>query len=1613
MPGFAPKLRVLTPTETQSSLDVWRETLIFHLTLDGSFEEFLEDDFSWGSTKVANRGLTADKNDDPNPKTAKQKASILKLMLGTIASYAPIISREYIVSEATSLNDIWGRLRIHYGLRKSGALILDLTAITREDGESYESLWEKYHAFVTDNLLSPADGIYHKGEQVKSKEEMSPTLLNVMVTLWLNTINPALPALVKQKYNTELRQQSIVSLREEISESIDSLLSQIDNEGACIARAFYSKNSQKYNHPKYNKSAPNKSRPNKLCPLCETAGRPAEHFLSECKYLPESERRYMSYLKAKSRAVDIPLEGDSDDEDDDVESCCSGIKKVNISNTCKSCSCQSSHSHDKEPATKLLKSSIKRVDVVSSPCLWVKYGKHDVNLTLDTAAEADVMKLSFARKINAPICSTTVGAVNADGKTDLKTVGEVHLSFTWENLKLRFDGLVVEDLSDDVLAGAPFMTVNDVYARPAHKKVFIGDIQVPYKVRVRAKKAMIMRVPRQKVLLPGDQLKLETPESLLSENDLAVEPRIDAKSMQSKPYRSQWLQPTIISQTDGHIVLENTSPEPVLLHRHEQIAMIRPVDVEENLHNHSQASSVVNKNIPAETKDYLQIIIDPHNILTNNLQNKFKDAHLTYKEVFDSRSIGCYNGASGPLEVKINMGPSLPPQRKGRMPLYNRALKEEYQQICDELEGTVLLKPEDLGITCEYLNPSFLITKKSGKKRLVTAFTEVSQYSKPQPALMSNIDDALRLIATWDYIVVSDATSAYWQMKLEKSSMKYTGIVTPFKGIRVYGRGAMGMPGTEAALEEMMYRVLGDQLAAGGVTKVMDDLYCGGATPEEALSQWEQVLKAFSKNGLRLSATKTIICPKSTTILGWIWDRGTIKASPHRISALVAIDPLKLTTVGQLRSFIGAYKFLSRVLRSYSDFISPLEEVIAGKNKAEKITWSEKLLNDFRKAQSHLTSHEVLTMPRRSDQLKIICDASKTGIGAALYVIRNGQDYLAGNYSAKLKKHQISWLPCEIEALSISAAVNHFAPDLVNSEHQTLVLTDNLPSVQAYQKLKKGQFSTSARVSTFLSTVSRYNIVIAHLKGSENVYSDYASRNPVECDNKKCQICSFIEEVSESVIRSCSVKDILESKNSVPFSSRNGWHELQRSDDALRRTCAHLLQGTTPSRKCTKISDVKRYLQHARISKDGLLVVPSYSQSIGKVEKIIVPREYLHGLLECLHIKLNHPSKLQLQKIFHRAYFALNAEQALDEINKNCHTCISLANIPNTFMKQSSTTQPTSIGSNFSADVIKRSGQQILFIREYVSSFSNAKLIPNEQAKSIKDALIIMCSELIPKTGLKATIKVDPASAFRNLLNDNELPKHGIILELGHPKYKNKIPVSDRGIRELHSELNRIMQSPPITEKTLCTAISSLNSRLRRDGLSSWEIWTHRCQFSGTQLPINDFLLLKNQDESKKSSQTSSAKYKARGKVATKFCPVHKGQLVYIHSDRNKVQPRDRYIITEVFKETCKVQKFAGNQLRARTYTVSRSDISTVPAWKFPDSSNISDDEEEEGSSTMIKADSVANDNNNGDFEDAITEREEENIAVKHQDQSPATRENRTRSGRNVRAPNRYGHYTM
>ena len=197
--------------------------------------------------------------------------------------------------------------------------------------------------------------------------------------------------------------------------------------------------------------------------------------------------------------------------------------------------------------------------------------------------------------------------------------------------------------------------------------------------------------------------------------------------------------------------------------------------------------------------------------------------------------------------------------------------------------------------------------------------------------------------------------------------MKYCGVATPFRGVRVYSRCAMGMPGSETALEELMCRVLGDCLQDGIVAKLADDLYCGADSPEQLLANWKRVLRALKQANLRLSPTKTIICPKSTTILGWILSQGSLTASPDRIAVLSNCPPPD--TVRGLRSFIGAYKVLGRVLQRCSQLLSPLDNAIACQLLNDKVVWTVNLYKHFSDAQMALATHKSIVLPSPSDQL--------------------------------------------------------------------------------------------------------------------------------------------------------------------------------------------------------------------------------------------------------------------------------------------------------------------------------------------------------------------------------------------------------------------------------------------------------------------------------------------------------------------------------------------------------------------------------------------------------------------------------------------------------------------
>ncbi len=996
----APKQWSLTKTETVNSFENWKQNLQYTLALDTNFATFLATGTTWlkKSRTAPNRGFVNDPHDAENGRTAAQKVNMLELMLGQVANFCPVISRNSIIKNSTSMDSIWQLIRSHFGFQSTGGHFLDFSDIKLEADERPEDLFQRLMAFIENNLLAHGGGISHHGDDPVEDEELSPTLENMVVLTWLRLLHKDLPQLVRQRYGTELRSRTLASVKAEISQALDSLLDEVHNtsEARVMRSAPQGKAHNKYHDNRPSRGPRKPSHPHKSCPLCRQAARPDNHFLSKCIYLPEEDRKFLTKVRQ------IASYGDENDNE-----CDSSEESTGFSN------------HEEIPTL----SSNRRVEVKKSPYMNACYNHHAQRITLDTGAEANLIKACVAQFVKAVVTKTTQCALQADGVSPMNVVGETRMIFTRDERSFVFDALVVKNLDVDILGGVPFLEFNDITVRPARQLVRLADGTIyRYGTAISEEElhttkrvhAHILRAPATPTTVwPGEFLEVDIPIGMHTDEPIAVEPRYDSPVSISSSKAYLWPPPDIITGVGGKVRIPNNTHDPVVLRKHEHFCQVSPV------YSPGEPSDMLsqpnNTSNAAPTSAFSHLVkVDPDAMLSENMRNQFLSVTLEYDNVFDANFVG-YNGAVGPYEAVVNMGPVQPPQRKGRIPQYSRNKLEDLQNKFDELERKgVFQRPEDLGIVVEYLNPSFLVKKASGGYRLVTAFADVGRYSKPQPALMPDVDSTLRHIAQWKYIIVSDLTSAFYQIPLSRDSMKYCGGVTPFRGVRAYTRSAMGMPGSETALEELMSRVLGDHLQDGIVAKLADDLYCGGNTPEDLLHNWKRVLQAFAKCDLKLSPSKTIIAPRTTVILGWVWSQGTIQASQHRIATLSTCTPP--TTIRGLRSFIGAYKILARVLPRCASYLAALDDAVAGRSSPDVVQWSEDLHTAFTNAQQALTSNKVITLPRPKDHLWVVTDGAvkSRGIASTLYVVRDGKPLLAGFFSAKLRQRQVTWLPCDL-----------------------------------------------------------------------------------------------------------------------------------------------------------------------------------------------------------------------------------------------------------------------------------------------------------------------------------------------------------------------------------------------------------------------------------------------------------------------------------------------------------------------------------------------------------------------------------------------------------------------
>ena len=203
---------------------------------------------------------------------------------------------------------------------------------------------------------------------------------------------------------------------------------------------------------------------------------------------------------------------------------------------------------------------------------------------------------------------------------------------------------------------------------------------------------------------------------------------------------------------------------------------------------------------------------------------------------------------------------------------------------------------------------------------------------------------------------------------------------------------------------------------------------------------------------------------------------------------------------------------------------------------------------------------------------------------------------------------------------------------------------------------------------------------------------------------------------------------------------------------------------------------MKRYINVATIAKDGLLVVRRTTPLASSTDLIIVPRSVIDGLATAIHIKLDHPSKHQLQLVMKRHFYALDLPQVIERVCDTCHTCTSLRQLPEPLKVQTTEDPPAVVGTSFAADVLKRNKQAILVLRETSTSYTVASIVPDEKTNSLRETIARLCLDLRPISGPPVTVRVDPAPGFVAIKEDLTLKQLGIFLEIGRIKNINKNP---------------------------------------------------------------------------------------------------------------------------------------------------------------------------------------------------------------------------------------------
>ncbi len=175
------------------------------------------------------------------------------------------------------------------------------------------------------------------------------------------------------------------------------------------------------------------------------------------------------------------------------------------------------------------------------------------------------------------------------------------------------------------------------------------------------------------------------------------------------------------------------------------------------------------------------------------------------------------------------------------------------------------------------------------------------------------------------YFSKLDASSGFWQLKLNDASSKLCSFNTPY-GRYCFLRLPFGIASAPEVYHKTVYMIYEHM---DGVDTSMDDIIVWGASKEEHDARLRRVLEATRSANLKLNGEKCQFGVTELTFLGDIVSSEGVRPDPMKVSAIEHMP--KPQCKKDVQRFMGMLNYMSEFIPNLSEKIAPLRWLIEKK----------------------------------------------------------------------------------------------------------------------------------------------------------------------------------------------------------------------------------------------------------------------------------------------------------------------------------------------------------------------------------------------------------------------------------------------------------------------------------------------------------------------------------------------------------------------------------------------------------------------------------------------------------------------------------------------------------